>query len=251
MNSSQVENSEPFVFTGADELLCADAMQNYNRGIASTFKRGWHLASRGDRVLDFGAGMGSITQQFFNQTGVRPTALEIDNTLSDVVRSRGFDVVDSLAPVPVGTLDLVFSSNVLEHIEDDVTTMRQIFAILRPGGIFALYVPAFPLLYSAHDRKVGHVRRYTQDELVKKLKDQQFSILECSYSDSIGFVAAFAYKILGGTNPRPPTLKQLLAYDRLYSLSTLLDKLGLSKLFGKNIVLIARKPDKDQRKPVA
>ena len=244
MSSSQTETRDSFVFTGVDELLCADAMQNYNRGIASAFKRGWQHASHGNRVLDFGAGMGSITQQFLNQTGVRPTALEIDEVLANIVRSRGFDVVDSLTSIPMGSLDLVFSSNVLEHIENDVATMRHISAALRPSGIFAVYVPAFPLLYSSHDRRVGHVRRYTKHELVKKLTDEHFSILECSYSDSIGFVAALAYKTLGGSNPRPPTLKQLLAYDRLYALSTLLDNFGLKKLFGKNIVLIARKRDK-------
>lgn len=155
MSRSNIGSDKPFVFTGTDELRSADVMHNYNRGITSIFKRGWERASRGDRVLDFGAGMGSITEEFYVRTGVRPIALESDKTLADLVRGRGYPVIDTLADVSPGTLDLVFSSNVLEHIKDDVALVRKIFSALRPGGIFALYVPAFPLLYTAYDRKTG------------------------------------------------------------------------------------------------
>jgi SAM-dependent methyltransferase len=243
MSRSNTGSDKPFVFTGTDELRSADVMHNYNRGITSVFKRGWVRASRGDRVLDFGAGMGSITEEFFVQTGVRPIALEIDKTLADLVRARGYAVIDTLADVSPGTLDLVFSSNVLEHIKDDVALVRQVFSALRPGGIFALYVPAFPFLYTAYDRKIGHERRYTRQGLAAKLVAGGFLLLEDSYGDCLGFVAALAYKVLRGDSQQSPTPGQLRAYDKMYPLSSLLDHLGMKHLFGKNLAVIARRPD--------
>ena len=243
MRSSNVGGDGSFVFTGTEELLCADLMHNYNRGITAVFKNGWLLASSGERVLDFGAGIGSITAAFLVETGVKPVALEIDKALSDILRSRGFTVIHALTELPLATLDLVFSSNVLEHIENDVATIQQVFSVLRPGGVFALYVPAFPVLYTAHDKRVGHVRRYTRKELTSKLAAEGFVVFESSYRDCLGFFATLAYKLFRGGKGQSPSLRQLRAYDRMYVVSSLLDHSGARHLFGKNLAVIARKPD--------
>ena len=232
---------EGFVFTGTAELLAADLMRHYNRGITAVFAKAWNLAGRGTCVLDFGAGMGSVTAEFFARTGVRPIALEIDRSLAAMTRRRGFSVIDSLDIIQPGTLDLVFSSNVLEHIDDDVGAMGEIFHRLRPGGIFAVYVPAFPALYSEHDRRIGHFRRYTRAELARKLRSAGFSVLQNSYRDCIGFLAALLYKALHSRSSDPPSSRQLLIYDKLFVLSRLLDDAGMKHVVGKNLAVIARK----------
>ena len=63
--------------------------------------------------------------------------------------------------------DLIFTSNVLEHIEDDVTILHDLFLHTNDGGQLVVYVPAFQFLYSRLDEKAGHFRRYSKKDLEK------------------------------------------------------------------------------------
>ena len=67
--------------------------------------------------------------------------------------------------------------------------LRAVYRCLRPGGRFYLYVPAFPLLFSAMDRKVGHHRRYRLAGLTSQLQRAGFRVLRARYADSLGFFA--------------------------------------------------------------
>jgi SAM-dependent methyltransferase len=68
--------------------------------------------------------------------------------------------------IPSGSVDFIYTVNVLEHIIDDAGTVAELHERLRPGGWLLVYVPAFPILYNSMDRKVGHVRRYRYGELM-------------------------------------------------------------------------------------
>src|SRR3954471_24408404 len=43
--------------------------------------------------------------------------------------------------LPDESFDMVFASHVLEHIQDDWTALREVYRVLRPGGIAILPVP--------------------------------------------------------------------------------------------------------------
>jgi len=112
---------------------------------------------------------------------------------------------------------------------------------LKPGGKVFVYVPAFQLLYTSMDRKVGHVRRYTRGELTRKLERAGLRVTQSRYADSIGFAATLAYKLTdkgqGDINPRMLTL-----YDRaVFPVSALFDNV-LGWLLGKNTYAVAVKP---------
>ncbi len=57
--------------------------------------------------------------------------------------------------------DLLTAFDVLEHLPDDNKAVLEFMRVLKPGGFLVLTVPAFPFLYSSHDRKLNHYRRYT------------------------------------------------------------------------------------------
>ncbi|MBN8872236.1 MAG: class I SAM-dependent methyltransferase [Rhodospirillales bacterium] len=44
-------------------------------------------------------------------------------------------------PLPDGRYDVVMANHVLEHIPDDAAAMRELFRLLRPGGLALLTVP--------------------------------------------------------------------------------------------------------------
>jgi SAM-dependent methyltransferase len=63
---------------------------------------------------------------------------------------------------PAGTeVDLALLMDVLEHVPDDRAVLREAARHVAPGGHVFLTVPAGEWLFSAHDRFLGHYRRYS------------------------------------------------------------------------------------------
>jgi SAM-dependent methyltransferase len=58
--------------------------------------------------------------------------------------------------------DIISMLDVLEHIPDDVTSMRQVAKALRPGGIAIIATPAFPIFWTYNDDYAKHQRRYVK-----------------------------------------------------------------------------------------
>src|SRR5882672_9584094 len=123
-----------FAYTGKEELDAMEAMHKYNRMIASIFCAAAreHGVPLDGQVVDFGAGIGTISSAYEELSGHKPIAIEIDHDQAQILRQRGFEVRHSFQEL-TDPVDLCFSSNVLEHIEDDVTALRRIHASLRRG----------------------------------------------------------------------------------------------------------------------
>lgn len=71
---------------------------------------------------------------------------------------------------------LVGMFDVLEHIEDDMQMLRDVLALLEPGGTFLVTVPAGMELWSYFDEGSQHFRRYEAQELTRKLQDAGFEV---------------------------------------------------------------------------
>ena len=65
--------------------------------------------------------------------------------------------------------DLVCAFDVVEHVEDDVAALSALGDRLAPGGRLLLTVPAGPWMWSAHDERHHHYRRYTRRALAVSL----------------------------------------------------------------------------------
>lgn len=224
-------------YSGTDNLEVMEDAVNFNAHVARLVAG---VARPGDRVLDFGAGTGTFAQRL-RDAGWTPACVETDPALAERLRAQGFETHASLEAIPEASLDYVYSLNVLEHIEDDGAALRGLLRRLRPGGRLALFVPAFPVLFSAMDRKVGHFRRYRRGDLVARVSGAGFDTERCDYVDAIGFAASLANKYLGRRDGGIDR-GALLVYDRVvFPLSRLAD-LALHRVIGKNLWLVARRP---------
>jgi glycosyltransferase involved in cell wall biosynthesis len=88
-------------------------------------------------------------------------------------------------------IDSVICFNVLEHIEQDETALRNIYDLLEPGGRVLLLVPSHPWVYGSLDQHLGHRRRYRRRELKNRLEAQGFRVIYLKHFNRIGILGWF------------------------------------------------------------
>ncbi|HEY7642934.1 MAG TPA: class I SAM-dependent methyltransferase [Steroidobacteraceae bacterium] len=223
-------------YSGVDNLEIMQEAANYNRYLLDLVHR--HAPQRA-RTLDFGAGNGQFAGPVA-ALGYAVTALEPDRGLRELLARKGLRTVAGCEELQDESLDYVYTLNVLEHINDDVGALRQVRAKLVTGGRLLAYVPAFPVLYTSMDHKVGHVRRYTRKTLSAALTAAGFRVERAAYVDCLGFFATLVFKAVGNQDGSV-NRSALKLYDRaVFPLSRALDSVT-QRWFGKNLLVLARK----------
>ena len=223
-------------YSGRENLEAMKHAGNYNKYLVDLVKR---HARRGT-VLDFGAGAGTFAAPM-TEAGYDIACIEPDVDLQAILREQGLGAHADLQQIGAESIDYIYTLNVLEHIEDDAATLNSLAARLRPAGRIMIYVPAFQCLFSSMDRKVGHFRRYRLGSLKTLVENSGLQVEEARYVDSAGFFASLLFKWIGSDSgeisPRSVAL-----YDRLaFPLSRLADRM-FCRLFGKNLLVVASKP---------
>jgi SAM-dependent methyltransferase len=81
------------------------------------------------------------------------------------------------APFPSDVrFHLVAALDVVEHLADDVATLRDLRALIASGGALLVTVPADPGLWSYFDEAAHHCRRYTAAALRSRLSEAGYDI---------------------------------------------------------------------------
>ena len=91
------------------------------------------------RVIDLGCGSGASVDLFrAHDPEVEWVGVDIGDSMEAVARRRDdalFVTYDgTTVPFPDASIDLVYSSQVLEHVIEPVAHLREIARVLRPGG---------------------------------------------------------------------------------------------------------------------
>lgn len=140
------------------------------------------------RTLDIGCGSGLITKVLAKASN-QVVAVDISEQAIEVTRGalrkatnvllEVVDVFQSSDAISdwTGSFDLVVLSEVLEHIQNDEGALDTVRQLLGEGSWLLLTVPADPKLWNAEDEQAGHVRRYTREELRRKLTKRGFEIV--------------------------------------------------------------------------
>lgn len=88
-------------------------------------------------VLDLGAGAGVVAQMNFKGRVVRVCGVDPDPRVAvNPHLDEGRVGQGERIPYPDGTFDVVFADNVLEHLADPETVLREVRRVLKPGGLF-------------------------------------------------------------------------------------------------------------------
>lgn len=149
--------------------------------------------------------------------------------------------------------DRIVAAEVLEHIPDDVQAIAELARVLCPGGVLAVSVPRwFPELVNwklsddYHSVEGGHVRIYTERDLIAKIRAAGLQLSGRSHAHGLHSPYWWIKCAVGVRNDDHPLAR---AYHRLLvweivQRPRLLQLAGrvLDPLMGKSLVLYFRKP---------
>lgn len=164
------------------------------------------------RVLEAGCGTGGNLALLGDFGAVE--AIEYDEAAREIARAKsGLDVKAGSLPDGIdhidGAFDLVALFDVLEHLEKDEESLRSLAARLAPGGKLVLTVPALQFLWSSHDKRHHHHRRYSRASLSEALTRAGLRVEYMSYFNSFLFPAAMAQRLLSRFSKGDPALNAM------------------------------------------
>jgi ubiquinone/menaquinone biosynthesis C-methylase UbiE len=102
------------------------------------------------------------------------------------IHGKGLYVVADAMNLPFEdeSFSHVISSEVLEHLEDDRKSLREIARVTKPDGVLVVTFPHRHFYFSHDDRFVHHYRRYELKEMILRLEE-------------VGFYPVYIKKVLG------------------------------------------------------
>jgi len=165
---------------------------------ASLIKRFAALPAQA-RVLEAGCGYGGNLAMLGKLGDVQ--AFEFDDAArAHAAVVSGRNVGYGKLPDDIGferdQFDLIALLDVLEHIDDDVNSLKALGNRLAPGGSLLLTVPAVPWLWSDHDVLHQHKRRYTKAVLRERLREAGLEPVRIGYFNSLLFPLALVQRLM-------------------------------------------------------
>ena len=203
------------------------------------------------RILEVGCGPGGnlgVLKRFGAVEAVEP------DPASRAYASEHWDVPvhDGLLPHALpftkASFDVIAVFDVIEHVDDDAGSVKALAVLLKPGGHLVATVPAHAWMWSAHDARHHHKRRYAKREFRRLFSDAGLVPVKLSFFNALLFpliagvrVAKTALNIHGGEDDRmpSPTVNRLLGGIMAFERHAL-RRGGLP--FGVSLLMIARKP---------
>jgi len=124
------------------------------------------------RVLDIGCGVGSTLTAFHPRYACvgydpSPDAIEFAKGAHPEFELHVGTAAD--AERDVAGVDAVLLNDVIEHVPDDRPLLEGVVGRMRPGATLLVTVPADMRLWSPHDERMGHYRRYDPAMLAKSV----------------------------------------------------------------------------------
>jgi SAM-dependent methyltransferase len=203
----------------------------------------------GQRVLEVGCGLGNLTMHLLDcelVIGIDISESSVDNINSSYAHQDNVQAVQCDVTKPKFLelksylFDTALSLNVLEHIEDDILALRNMYEVLVKNGQLILIVPAHPFLFGTMDQAIGHYRRYTAHDLKRKLIEVGFDVCAQKYINPIGAVGWY----LNGRflRRKVPPVGQLKLFNRLMPFVVLVES-HITIPFGLSLLSISRRID--------
>ncbi|MBX7111559.1 MAG: class I SAM-dependent methyltransferase [Dehalococcoidia bacterium] len=207
-----------------------------------------YVSLEGRRVLDLGCGLGEYVRAF-ERHGAEAFGCDIEQPRLVQARDRGTPnllvAAGERLPFRDGSLDVVVLNEVIEHVQDDTSTMCEVARVLAPGGVAVIYAPNRLYPFETHgiflgkkryifgniplvnwlpnplrNRLVPHARAYTAGGIERVARQRGLRLVHHSY----------VYPGFDNIAARVPVLARLLRWSCYRAEDSALRRFGLSHL---------------------
>jgi SAM-dependent methyltransferase len=202
------------------------------------------------RILDIGCGSGLMLNALeeIGQTfgmDMSDEAISFSKEIFNGKVEKGF--LPNQVPYEENFFDLIIALDVIEHVEQDVESLKAIRSRLVSDGKAVITVPAYMFLWSKFDELNEHKRRYTLTELNTKLEQAGFTVEKISYYNTLLFPVIFVVRMLnnvlkrdGASDIDMPSSPVNVILEKIFGIEKYL--LRLANLpFGVSILAVVRK----------
>ncbi|HDT14642.1 MAG TPA: class I SAM-dependent methyltransferase [Firmicutes bacterium] len=226
-----------------DSLHKLKELKNYNAWIFDNIQK--HI---GKRIIEFGCGIGNITD-FAENCADKITAVDIDDEFLEYAKKKyeknakidvvKYDLSKEPEEIKREYYDTALMFNVLEHIEDDNAALKNTAKVLKNGGKLIILVPSMRFAFGTLDENLGHYRRYEKKDLKKVLEISGFEIEKMHY---MNFMGVFGWWFNGNILKRKEIPeKQALFFDRFIVPFVKHSERMIKPVIGQSLITIAEK----------
>lgn len=133
-----------------------------------------HVTLEGKRILDIGCGVGAFVRRL-REFSPQVYGFDIDRESVTTAAAEGLPnlalAVGEHLPYQDASFDVIFLHEVLEHVDDDVATLREARRVLAPGGRVVIFVPNRLYPFETHGIFIGKKYVFGNIPLVNYLPD--------------------------------------------------------------------------------
>jgi len=223
-----------------DNLEIMKYAKNYNDFLANLVSKQIKQL-KANNIADFGCADGFFISKIKSNLNTQTEFIGIEQDEDSLQKCLSKKITAFKTLEKIEKQDIIYSFNVLEHIEDDENILKLMHSKIKEGGKLILFLPAIKFLTTSMDKKAGHFRRYSKKNIRQKLTNTGFDIEKIEYFDFIGAIFTLIYKFFDNffSQNGNITKKQILFFDSLFKLNKFITEFFFKKLFGKNLIIIA------------
>ena len=200
------------------------------------------------KILDIGCGTGAnieMLSQYGEAEGV-----DVSDDALEFCRRKGLKVQKGLAetlPYQDGSFDLTTALDVVEHLDDDIAGLKEMFRVTKSGGYSLIFVPAFMWLWGVQDDISNHRIRYTKSQIVERLEKAGYEIERATYANWTFFTPILVGRTLmrlTGVKPESENNVNVSALNGIFGKLFGAERFWLRNFnfpFGVSIVVVAKK----------
>lgn len=149
---------------------------NRKKEIKDMFDRNIILELKNPLIVDIGSGLSPITP-----IPKKTIFIDISEEALSYLRKEGYKTKHgniTKMPLKSESVDLIFCSEVLEHVKNYKKALKEMFRILKNNGKIILTIPVYKKYWGFDDEFVGHYRRFEPEVFEKEMKEAGFKIIE-------------------------------------------------------------------------
>lgn len=200
------------------------------------------------RILDVGCGTGAnieMLSKYGDAEGV-----DVSDDALEFCRKKGLTVQKGLAetlPYDDGAFDLTTALDVIEHLDDDIAGLKEMYRVTREGGYSLFFVPAFMWLWGVQDDISNHRIRYTRKQIVERIEKAGYTVERATYANWTFFAPILAGRTimkLTGIKPESENNITISGLNGIFGKLFSSERLWLKNFnfpFGVSIVVVAKK----------